>query len=147
MQQLFENWRKYLKEEIEYALFKGKPSEPGPYYHGTSDKFDLKPGDSLKAPKESGIQTEPRKQRRGKIFFTTKIDAAKTYANRAVRIHGGNPIIYEIDPKVICELDPENSKMGVFADQRATICQDVLNKHKKVPYNIYDTDDIPGEIC
>ena len=113
MQQLLENWRKYLKEEIEYALFKGKPSEPGPYYHGTSDKFGLKPGDSLKAPKESGIQTEPRKQRRGKIFFTTKIKAAKTYADRAVKIHGGNPIIYEIEPKVrVKQISSRDSQFG-----------------------------------
>ncbi len=53
----------------------------------------------------------------------------------------------EIDPNVLCELDPENTKMGVFADRRSIICQDVLNKHKKVPFNIYDTEDVPGEIC
>ena len=113
MQQLFENWRKYLKEEIEYALFKGKPSEPGPYYHGPSDIFKLKPGDSLLSPRESGIQTEPRKQRRGKIFFTTKIKAAKTYADRAVKKHGGNPIIFEIEPKVrVKQISSRDSQFG-----------------------------------
>ena len=55
----------------------------------------------------------------------------------------------EIDPKILCELDPLNTKMGVHADERAALCQDVLNKNKKLPFNIYEDlkEDIPGDIC
>jgi len=53
----------------------------------------------------------------------------------------------EIDPGILCEYDPGNQTLGVFADDRAIICQDILNKQQKVPFNIYDTEDIPGDIC
>jgi len=55
----------------------------------------------------------------------------------------------EIDPETLCVHDPTNQKLGVFADERAVICQDILNKQQKVPFNIYEggTGDVPGEIC
>ena len=55
----------------------------------------------------------------------------------------------EIDPAMLCEYDPVNQKLGVFADDRAIVCQDILNKQQKVPFNIYEggTEDIPGDIC
>jgi len=55
----------------------------------------------------------------------------------------------EIDPKILCEYDPVNESLGVFADERTIICQDVLNQQESVPFNIYEggTGDIPGDIC
>ncbi len=55
----------------------------------------------------------------------------------------------EIDSKTLCEYDPTSTKLGVFADERAILCQDILNQQQKVPSNIYkgDIKDIPGEIC
>lgn len=55
----------------------------------------------------------------------------------------------EIDPETLCELDPANLKLGVFADDRTLLCQDVLNQQEKTTFNIYEggTQDIPGDIC
>jgi len=55
----------------------------------------------------------------------------------------------EIQPSTLCEYDPTNNKLGVFADDRAVICQDILNEKKKRVFNIYEpgTQDTPGEIC
>ena len=55
----------------------------------------------------------------------------------------------EIDPAILCEHDPANPKLGVFADERAVLCQDVLNQQEKTVFNIYEegTKDIPGDIC
>ena len=55
----------------------------------------------------------------------------------------------EIDPITLCDLDPTNPKLGVFADDRALLCQEVLNQQEKTTFNIYEggTQDIPGDIC
>jgi hypothetical protein len=55
----------------------------------------------------------------------------------------------EIDSKILCEHDPVNENLGVFADERTVICQDILNQQESVPFNIYEggTGDIPGDIC
>jgi len=55
----------------------------------------------------------------------------------------------EIEPETLCELDPVNQKLGVHADDRAIICQDILNKQQNVSFNIYEegTGDVPGDIC
>ena len=54
----------------------------------------------------------------------------------------------EIDNKIICALDPEDEKRGVFSDPREKACRDTLNQEKKVVYDIYsDEEDYPGEIC
>ena len=55
----------------------------------------------------------------------------------------------EIDPDILCELDPSNQKMGVFADERSITCQEILNEQQKVPFNIYEggTEIVPGDIC
>ena len=55
----------------------------------------------------------------------------------------------EIDSKVLCEYDEQNTKLGVFADERTAICQDVLNRQENTAFNIYEagTQDVPGEIC
>jgi hypothetical protein len=55
----------------------------------------------------------------------------------------------EVDPKTLCQYDPVNENLGVFADERTIICQDILNQQESVPFNIYEggTGDIPGDIC
>tara|TARA_Y100001938_G_C8080444_1_gene428711 strand:+ start:541 stop:1533 length:993 start_codon:yes stop_codon:yes gene_type:complete len=55
----------------------------------------------------------------------------------------------EIDPATLCEYDPTNPKLGVFADDRTLLCQEVLNQQEKNSFNIYEggTQDIPGDIC
>lgn len=55
----------------------------------------------------------------------------------------------EISNELLCQYDPENTKLGVYADERATICQDILNERKKSIFNIYEegTQDNPGDIC
>ena len=55
----------------------------------------------------------------------------------------------EIDSSILCEYDPSNTKLGVYADERASLCQDILNKQGKKSFNIYEegTEDIPGDIC
>mgnify|MGYP001397132060 FL=1 len=65
------------------------------------------------------------------------------------RYHIDISVDEEIQPSTLCEYDPTNNKLGVFADERAVICQDILNEEKKRVFNIYEpgTQDTPGEIC
>ncbi len=77
-------------------LFRGKSVDPGPYYHGTSTALGIK-GEIL-PPKVTGKQTEPRRQRRGKVFFTNSVESARIYAQRAVKKWGGDPVVYRITP-------------------------------------------------
>ncbi len=55
----------------------------------------------------------------------------------------------EIPQAVLCKYDPVNKKLGVFADQRTLICQDILNQQERTVFNIYEgsTQDVPGDIC
>ena len=55
----------------------------------------------------------------------------------------------EIPHALLCKYDPVNEKLGVFADERTLICQDVLNQQEKTTFNIYEgsTQDIPGDVC
>jgi hypothetical protein len=54
----------------------------------------------------------------------------------------------EIDDDIICKFDPINEKIGVFADERTKVCQDIINQHKKRVFDIYEDEaDSPGEIC
>ena len=54
----------------------------------------------------------------------------------------------EIDDEILCNFDPINQKIGVFADERAKVCQDVINQHKKKVFDIYEDEaDSSGEIC
>jgi|ETNvirnome_6_100_1030635.scaffolds.fasta_scaffold03186_2 hypothetical protein len=57
----------------------------------------------------------------------------------------------EIDDEILCDKDSESKnqqKLGVFADPRTKLCQDVLNQQKKKVFDIYDNEaDSPGEIC
>ena len=54
----------------------------------------------------------------------------------------------EINDEIICALDPDDEKRGVFADPRDKACKDALDQEKKVVYDIYtDEEDYPGEIC
>ena len=54
----------------------------------------------------------------------------------------------EINDEILCKFDPINENMGVYADPRTKLCQDVVNKQKKKVFDIYeDESDYPGEIC
>ena len=55
----------------------------------------------------------------------------------------------EIDFDMLCKYDPTQKKLGVFADERAMACQDVLNQQQKKSINIYEGGIVndPGEIC
>ena len=54
----------------------------------------------------------------------------------------------EISDELLCQLDPVNETMGVFADPRTKECQDILNQQKKKVFDIYnDEADSPGEVC
>ncbi len=54
----------------------------------------------------------------------------------------------EIEDEILCKYDPTPEKLGVFADPRTELCQDLINKKKKKVFNVYeDGSDYPGEIC
>jgi hypothetical protein len=54
----------------------------------------------------------------------------------------------EVRDQTLCKLDPVNQNLGVFADPRTKLCQDILNEQKKKVFNIYeDGRDSPGEVC
>jgi len=54
----------------------------------------------------------------------------------------------EIDDDILCKFDPVNEKIGVFADEGAKVCQDIIGRHKKKVFDIYEDEaDSPGEIC
>ena len=54
----------------------------------------------------------------------------------------------EINDEILCKFDPVNENMGVFADPRTKLCQDIINKNKRQVFDIYeDESDSPGEIC
>ena len=52
-----------------------------------------------------------------------------------------------ISDEILCTYDPVNEKMGVFADKRTKLCQDVLEEEADKTFNIYEDKDYPGEIC
>lgn len=76
--------------------FRGRLPPEGPYYHGTSTALNIT--DNLLPPSETGKQTERRVQRKGKIFLTTDLEYAKSYAERAVKVWGGKPVVFEVIP-------------------------------------------------
>tara|TARA_Y100000034_G_scaffold135093_1_gene205657 strand:- start:279 stop:1280 length:1002 start_codon:yes stop_codon:yes gene_type:complete len=55
----------------------------------------------------------------------------------------------EIGDELLCKYDPIDETLGVFADPRTELCQDIINKKKKKVFNVYDEgiDDSPGDIC
>jgi len=54
----------------------------------------------------------------------------------------------EIDDEILCKYDPIDDTLGVFADPRTELCQEIINKKKKKVFNVYDDgSDNPGEIC
>jgi hypothetical protein len=76
--------------------FRGRPPPEGPFYHGTTTALEI--GEELLPPTQTGRQTEPRGQRRGKVFLTTDLEYAESYARRAVREWGGEPLVLEVAP-------------------------------------------------
>lgn len=86
-----------LSEEFLEAMYRGKETEAGPYFHGTSTSLKIER--EILPPNDTGKQTERRAQRLGKVFFTNNIESAHFYARRAVKKWGGNPVVYTIAPK------------------------------------------------
>jgi hypothetical protein len=76
--------------------FRGHLPPQGTYYHGTSTALGIQ--DRILPPTETGKQTESRVQRRGKVFLTVDFEYAQSYANRAVREWGGQPVVFEVTP-------------------------------------------------
>ena len=66
-----------------------------------------------------------------------------TYVDYYLDIHFDE----NISDEILCKYDPVNEKMGVFADRRTRICQDVLEEEADKVFNIYEDLDYPGEIC
>jgi hypothetical protein len=54
----------------------------------------------------------------------------------------------EVSDELICNLDPRDKTLGVFADQKTIYCQDIINQQKRKVFDIYeDESDLPGEVC
>jgi hypothetical protein len=82
----------------------------GTFYHGTSDKI-LSIGDKLIPPNDTGMLSERgRKVNLDKVFFTHDKRSASTYARKAVKEFGGNPVVYEVSP--IGDIGTLNDKPG-----------------------------------
>lgn len=103
MKLLLEGWRRFVKEtENSWKRPENNPTWRGrevpekPFYHGTTTALEI--GDFILPPKQTGKQTEPRVQRRGKIFLTQDLDYAYQYANIATKKWGGEPVVYEVIP-------------------------------------------------
>lgn len=68
-----------------------------PFYHGTSTAVDI--GDRLLPPNMTGNLIElGRKKNLDKVFFTKDIGSARIYARKAVKLHGGEVVIYRVYP-------------------------------------------------
>jgi len=90
----------------------------------------------LLPPTETNIQTEPRVQRRGKVFFTNNLESAQYYAGVAVRKWGGKPVIYLVEPiGPIKQMTAKKNKFGpIFTASRAKVKKmDSSIKENKIP--------------
>jgi rifampin ADP-ribosylating transferase len=88
------------KKNHELAIsFKNKPSDKGPFYHGT--KADLKVGDLLTAGRESNYKSEFMMNH---IYFTALVNGAGLAAGLAKG--GGRERVYIVEPTGSFENDP-----------------------------------------
>lgn len=108
-----------LLEELEIKKFRGRLPPEGPYYHGTTTAFGIT--DTLLPPSETGKQTEKRVQRKGKVFITTDLEYAHSYARRAVKQWGGNPVVFEVQPLEILKQISGRPGQSAFYTNRAKI--------------------------
>lgn len=71
------------------------------YYHGSAVSGL---SEILPYAKTGVIQERGRKKNLDVVFFTTSRKSAMIYAQRAVNIYGGVPIVYEVEPigEVVC---------------------------------------------
>ena len=80
-----------LAEFFEDEVFKKQT-----YYHGTTDLFKIS---EIKPPLESKIIREDfRIDNRNVVYITSSIDSARSYAEKAVKKFGGQPIVYRVEP-------------------------------------------------
>jgi len=82
----------------------------GPYYHGTSARFQE--GQELRGPGQEGARSfDPPHATYDpdRVYYTTSQYQAESYAERAARVHGGSPTVYEVHPGEGHEKDPETA--------------------------------------
>ena len=54
----------------------------------------------------------------------------------------------EIDEKIICDLDVDMTKKGVFIDKKVKNCKILEEEENKKTFDIYEQEsDDPGEVC
>ena len=88
------------KKNFEFAAsFNDKPSDEGPFYHGT--KADLQPGDLLTAGGSSNYKPELKMNH---IYFTALVNGAGLAA--ALAKGGGRERVYVVEPTGSFENDP-----------------------------------------
>lgn len=88
------------KENSELAIsFRNKPSDKGPFYHGT--KADLRAGDLLTSGGSSNYKTELKMNH---IYFTAMVNAAGLAA--ALAKGDGRERVYIVEPTGTYENDP-----------------------------------------
>lgn len=92
------DWLRFSNPTASSERFRGRLPPGGPYYHGTTTAFGLDVGSPLLPPAETGRLTEQRRQRRSKVFLTTDLDYALSYARRAAHVWGGAPLVFEVIP-------------------------------------------------
>jgi rifampin ADP-ribosylating transferase len=98
----YEDLNEFDNAKKNYELansLKGKPSDKGPFYHGT--KADLKIGDSLKAGYNSNYQSELTMNH---IYFTALVNGAGLAA--ALAKGDGRERVYIVEPTGSFENDP-----------------------------------------
>lgn len=83
------------------------------FFHGTSNKSNISIGSKLLPPIETGILRETFRKDRvndNKVYLTTSLISAITYAKKAISIFGGDPIILICKPDeetIHCRIDNE----------------------------------------
>jgi len=105
-------------------------------YHGTSTALNV--GKEIRPAKATGKQTETRLQRRHKVFFTTNQESAMTYARRASRKWGGEPIVLEVEPfGLVKQLSKRGPPLGpVYHSDGATVVRVVEDVVKRMPLRL-----------
>ena len=67
------------------------------FYHGTSDKCNITK--TIIPPDRSGTLREDfRKDLQDVVFITNSVKSAESYAKKATKKFGGNPIVYRVEP-------------------------------------------------
>jgi hypothetical protein len=99
------------------------------YYHGTT--VDLRPGDFILPPSETGRMSEKgRKKNLDKVFFTSDPESARIYAGRARHSFldddlATEPRVYEVEPIGNMEVIQSAPGTTVFMSPKAKIVRQI----------------------